>query len=239
MPNPERHELIEEENFEFDLESFLSYKNPNMQRYNELIADVEKKTREKRWDRDALYSGIGEAYLDRGVLNPQQKNYRPELQRVMNEKLRDKLLVELGGDSYFPVWFGVDTHIVVDRYLERSPENSNKTPSQPFKIHDFRKRGEVKIIRVPADMLDFVARIPDNSIDNFLMAGIDGAILPNEEYQEFLTREIVRATRLGGIIFGAHWIAPTFLEKNPLVKNITTEDVEDTGIGVYEKVEGK
>ena len=82
-----------------------------MQKYQELIADVEKKTKAKNWDWDIFQSGIGETIFDRGVLNPKRKEDQEELQQLISEKLRGRMLVEFGGRAYFPNWYGVKTHI--------------------------------------------------------------------------------------------------------------------------------
>ena len=56
---------------------------------------------------------------------------------------------------------------------------------------------------VTSDMLDFVARLPDNS-SNFVANGIDFLTSCDEgyDYRENLLREIVRAMRQGGVLFG-------------------------------------
>lgn len=50
-------------------------------------------------------------------------------------------------------------------------------------------------------MLDFVARLKDNST-NFTINGIDRLIIRSTRYEKALAREIVRATRINGLIFG-------------------------------------
>lgn len=207
---------------EINLREMLSYENPNMDKYKELISDVEKKTKLKNWDWDTFQSGIGETIFDRGVLNPGEKEDQAELQNLVLEKLANNTLIELGGRAYFPKWYRVKTHISVNRYAKCTPNNNDKVLSDPFSdvSHDFQQKNNMRFVEVPADMLDFVARLPDNSADNFFMAGIDGTIIPNEEYMESIMEEMARAVKPGGLIFGGHWPGmhwkhPDFIDVTP------------------------
>jgi len=240
IPHNEQPEV--EVKQEISLADMLTYENPNMQHYKELIADVEKKTKKNGWDWDAFQSGIGETIFDRGLLNPNRANEQADLQKLVREKLDGKTLVELGGRSYFPNWYGVKTHISVNRYLECNPKNNDKVPGNPFKnVHKGldadllamlgQQESKMQEVEVPADMLDFIARLPDNSIDNFFMAGIDGTIIPNREYMEVIMTEMARAVKPGGLVFGGHWPGAHW-EGLP---KVTPESATYYDVQVYEK----
>jgi hypothetical protein len=56
-------------------------------------------------------------------------------------------------------------------------------------------------IHVRADMLDFVSRLKDSSV-NIVINGIDGSIIKPKEYHELLAKELLRVVRDNGLIFG-------------------------------------
>ena len=90
---------------------------------------------------------------------------------------------------------GVRTYINVDRDYGDYPVN-------PLAALNEGDIGDLHKLSVKADMLDFVARMRDDSA-NFMLNGIDFASVPgSERYHEVLAQELVRATKPGGLVFG-------------------------------------
>ncbi len=56
-------------------------------------------------------------------------------------------------------------------------------------------------LHIRADMLDFLSRLK-NSSANVVINGIDGDIIPPEEYHQALAVELLRVVKDGGLIFG-------------------------------------
>jgi hypothetical protein len=124
---------------------------------------------------------------------------------ILNDCLRnylaDKILVDLGGGQGemgdIAHDFGASTYINV----ERAPYDETEAidPSTPI---EHQRKENFLSLRVHADMLDFVSRLRDGSIDNFVINGIDTYIIDNPRYHDALVKEILRATKKGGLIFG-------------------------------------
>lgn len=126
-----------------------------------------------------------------------EERFRDERLYLKN-KLKRTALVDLGcGETplgvgsalEFAVTARVEAYIGVDKY--KLPENGVDLPSG----------SKMKVAFVPEDMLVFVSRLSDNSV-NFLMSGIDWTIIQDHEYWQRLIKEIGRATIKGGIVVG-------------------------------------
>lgn len=99
----------------------------------------------------------------------------------------------------------------------------------------------MEALNVKTDMLNFVARLPDNSV-NFCLNGIDYYIIERDAYREALFKEIKRATKINGVIFG---IEQVIVRSDAELKSVGEELREELPFGreslgpdpdVFEKV---
>jgi len=126
-----------------------------------------------------------------------------ELQ-YFKERLQGQALVDLGGGSG-GVMFDLAANLArAQMYInvDRGRFHPNKPPNplEPTDIIPSQDQSRF-IVKVKADMLDFISRMKDGSA-NFAINGIDSIIVSDPRYNEALAKELVRATRSGGLIFG-------------------------------------
>lgn len=163
-------------------------------------------------------------WLDFGpdVEHPILKSDKEECERGCQffiQKLSGGVLVDLGGaegnlrESAL-VW-GVKTYINVDRGEYSWQKDGKRLPPNPLKAAVEFDESKLHIIGVNSDMLDFVSRMRDNSA-NFTINGIDFNIIEDDAYHAALAKEVIRATKPGGIIFGANSeiVHPLYALKN-------------------------
>ena len=147
----------------------------------------------------------------------------------MREKLKDSILVDLGCGARLASGFmfgtmdkySIAAYVGVDRYAW--PDTSYDPTLNQWKKNDNRKlirSGMPPIAKVHADMLDFVARLPDNSV-NFVLNGIDRFVISTgSEYHRTLAKEMIRALKPGGIICGADFTAISHLFDSNEVRDL-------------------
>jgi len=121
---------------------------------------------------------------------------------IFKDRLNGGILIDLGFGKVplmkaLATRYKSKTYIGVDRYSIGKEDES----SDPHKVMDDLSKNDIQAILVKSDLLDFASRIPDNSV-NFTINGIDKNIIPDEDYQKALVKEMIRATKKGGIIFG-------------------------------------
>jgi len=110
--------------------------------------------------------------------------------KLLSQKLAGKVLVDVGCGTFnnemvrFARGFGVATYVGVDISAEDGARNC----------------GKIRVLEKCGDMLEFVSRLPPESV-NFLINGID-FLGCNPEYLALMVGELTRATPIGGIIFG-------------------------------------
>lgn len=226
-----------------------SYDNPNKTRYAELAKNNEAWAADKT---TYLDSGLGDFQTPYGV--QWEELYRGTLAHVnRNEDLRtnyeaifvfikehckDSVLVDLGGnnlDIFSANNLQAGMYVGVNRYSDKKGEVDPRKPSS-ISMGTTNVHGLVEIssrsIYVKADMLDFVSRMPDASA-NFTINGIDRAIIDDIEYHKALAVEIARATRVGGVIFGAGSVSLRYLN----TKGIKEYEMNDAiNKRVFEKI---
>lgn len=224
--------------------------------YADLIRDLET----GRYGRisqtaDAEYSEAiwqwlgGEGMLYRGEKDDQIKQ---DWQR-MKDKLQGTVLVDLGcgwrletGGFMYSVVSGtkypVSAYVGVDRYAWSDiPYNPTLNQYEKAKNREIITAGSPPIGKVHADMLDFVARLPDNSV-NFVLNGIDHYVMAGGgEYHKALAREIIRTLKPGGIIFGADFSAIAHEldideARKAGLKRVTFPSYMRRDLGAFEKV---
>lgn len=163
------------------------------------------------------------------------------------DKLKNSILVDLGGGYWTSMAdetakdYSASALINVDKFMY--PKDM---PYDPLTPQDPGRSGAVlsypRHVFVRSDMLDFVARLPDNSV-NFMANGIDMFIMGrpsgiNLLYRSALGKEIVRAMKSGGIIFGNQfdYIWDEFDENQDVVRRrVALPEGFMNDIRVYEK----
>lgn len=178
------------EAFLLTLDNFL---NSPREEYKKLIKKAEKAV----WnDNEILLTPFSYLLEDR-LMFTHDEDVDVEID-FFRKRLGKKILVNLGGiaTGEFANFLGISTYICVDRYAY--PDD---IPADPCKNVDDKTIGSTHILYVKADMLDFISRIPDNSV-SIQIDGIDNTIIPDENYQEALAKECMRVIEKDGLIFG-------------------------------------
>jgi len=203
------------------LRNLLAYDNPNLPKYQRLIKFARK---ESRWQQPQEFAPAWGELLAKSfgykVVGPE--DYNPKMYEkargYFEEKLQGDILVDLGGGKRFGSQVmrslakksGVKTYINVDMCHGKTldPYTSSRAPSTDYPaLAEEEKERSMDELFVADDILDFLARLPDNSC-NFVANGVDHWVLGNAtsgtgyEYGEAVFREMVRATKKGGVMFG-------------------------------------
>lgn len=146
------------------------------------------------------------------------ENADPKLVELFKKAIAGNILCELGGAGgrmeFLAANMGASLYLEVDKYPNH--KKNDPTPIDPT-IGTVKKRefvikrpngkdhilieGEHDQIHVRADMLDFISRLKDNSV-NIVINGIDDFVIEVPEYHKALAKEIIRITKRGGVIFG-------------------------------------
>lgn len=187
------------------LRDLLSYDNQKLASYTPIIKEGSSSASENP-----------QPYSDNwgSILSHDTRYYHEDNQDLKEEHLRDieflktklkgDVLVDLGSGggrvSAIYSFADVKTDIGVEKFHSgRGPLDA----TEPEFACSYPRSGggETFHISVRDDMLDFVARVKNDS-SLFMLNGIDYSILPNPEYRMALAEEIIRATKEGGIVFG-------------------------------------
>lgn len=165
--------------------------------YLALITSQETRDNVERFQR----TEYSEKWLD--LLGSRAENAR----NFFKQKITGHPFIDLGGGMGLmrnvASKFGPTEYINVDRqYHEDLPPN-------PLEIHHSAPligNPDALEIDIHADMLDFVSRLKEG-VASFTLNGIDHSIVDNPKYHEALAKEILRATRKHGLIFGIQSIS--------------------------------
>ncbi len=167
----------------------------------------------------AKYKPLIDAFAarhDERILQPSSYPYSEMTEDIFDspyfrKQLKGNALVDVGAgtESYvrqFSAKVGARYLIEIEKYNRNS-----KTGWE-----DLSQKG-LQIMRFHSDMLDALARLPDN-FANVIMNGIDIHIISKRvegEYRAAVFEEIYRITRLGGIFFGENSIEEEDEEEFP------------------------
>jgi hypothetical protein len=161
-----------------------------------------------------------------------------KLVELFKKAIAGNILCELGGAGgrmeFLAANMGASLYVEVDKY-----PNHRKNDPRPIdptigvvKKRDFVLRrpgmedhvfieGIYNEIHVRADMLDFISRLKDGSV-NVVINGIDSFVIRIPEYHRLLAKEIMRVTKDGGVIFGNYsdslFIIRKMIEDDPKLK---------------------
>jgi len=194
------------ENKRIDLREFLSYDHPGDGEVQGVIAREEQAA--QAWDPSIWCVHTGGIWTD--IAYDDEKFAESRAKEYLSQKLKGKILVDLGcGPDPRPSVagkFGADTYIGVDKFNvgerddNRAPKPdpfTNVSKKSPEKARKYSEGADSILVR--ADMLDFVSRLPSNSV-NFMMDYVNGDIINRDEYVEAVVEELARATEEGGVV---------------------------------------
>jgi hypothetical protein len=116
---------------------------------------------------------------------------------VLKDRFKDKIFVDLGaGDREFGFMIskilGAKSYIGVEKFNGNLLETT--LSGIKFKKQKHQEKENLQIPEVAVendDMLSFLKRLPDNSV-NVFMSGIDQNVIGNPKYTEFIKKEIER-----------------------------------------------
>ncbi len=119
--------------------------------------------------------------------------------QFIKEKLSGETLIDLGcGEPGY-----TDAHLKELGISLAAYVGVDKKEFEQKWVEESKKQGGFPVEYINEDLLRFVAKIPDNSV-NFLISGIDEDVLRDSEYRKRLMVEIVRATKQGGLVLNYH-----------------------------------
>ena len=156
-------------------------------------------------------------------------NENPEVQEIFSKKLAGEIIIDIGcgSKSDFVLEsldkYNIKEYVGVDKELPEEIEQELKS---------YRKEHKYNINYKESDMLIFLSKLPDKSV-NIIMNGIDDDILTNDEYWKKLVEEITRVVKDGGIFTGSK-AGKMWLGELPDFKNIYSNQ-KHTQFFLYEK----
>ena len=190
--------LVEGEDKPFNITEFLQQPKDD---YSALIRQNDVESDLGHWEGMFLFTQRDDHLAE----NLNEKT--PERKKVfdfVSERLSEKMLVDLGAGrdrgriQNMAQRLGAKIYIGVDKffpYKEREEINSDQDLSYGEKQED------MQVATIKGDMLDFLSRLPDNSVC-ITMNGIDIDMVTSEAYINALVKEIIRVLHPSGIAFG-------------------------------------
>jgi len=251
-PEPDKEKIESPETEEkVSLRDFLTYENPNLPRYQRLIEE-ELKSGGTTFPQQ-FSEGWVDIYFNSSPNARGEEKYNPqgeqqkELRRLFGEKLQGEILIDVGGGQAefmqeLAKKSGVKRYINVDYWNRESDQPLDPYVGRPAqsdypRLPENERVRPMEAILVGADMLDFVARLPNNSC-NFVINGIDQYTASNNDYRKALMEELIRTTKVGGIVFGMG--SDIWLRDDPRLKDVGKKLGLDVGSytseAIFEKV---
>jgi len=202
--------------------------------YSRVIAEASREELDEG-ELSASYSHTWDRFVSRHKI----KDEDPRLVELFKKAISGNVLCELGGAGgrmeFLAANMDAGLYINVDKY-PNGIKNDPK-PVDPMvgviKQRDFvvKMSGMKDVvliegihdeIHVRADMLDFISRLKDASV-NIVINGIDSEVIKVPEYHELLAKEILRVTKKNGVIFGnmsdSLFILKSMIKKSPELKD--------------------
>ena len=178
------------------------------------------------------------------------KNDLENDRKFLHSKVQGSILVDLGSALLrmepLAHAFGASGYVGVDKFLASDVLAYNPLRNGTAYLNAMygKQYDQRQVAFVRADMLDFASRLPASSV-NFTLNGIGQQILGHRDedveqrYAEDLAREIYRATRKGGIIFGTNFHRVSDVYDNPKVgysEKLKTYSGNIRFVAAYEKI---
>ena len=216
---------VEKENKKINLRDLLQ---PPSEDYSKIIENNARMSRLESWPEFDLVASFSDNLQEdllgtEDAIGDHQREDREKVVNLFKERLRDSILVDLGGRNLDKLAEAMECkgYIGVDKYNWYKDQPLDPTENLS-KNSDYKN---TQNISVKADMLDFLSRLPDNSV-SISISGIDNAIARLPEYHNALVKEIARVCKRGGIIFG---VESTSLDKiNKAIQQRKPEIVDNS-----------
>lgn len=177
--------------------------------YSELISEAE---RHVFTDERALRANYAQKW--NSYYGSDRRGQNESIARQFDEALPESVLCDLGGYNGNMESVAASRNASLFINVDKYPGGLRDATPIDATAGTFSRRDYVSpisrtvivpgihnVIDVRADMLDFVSRLKDVST-NFTINGIDSDLIPVPEYHRAVAREMLRATKRNGIIFG-------------------------------------
>lgn len=211
---------------DFTLQEFLIKPKTD---YTELIKKTEKDSKAEEWINSGLDtsygSSVAEGLTDSPHIFETGNTTTEEVEKIfltLKERVRGKILVDLGSGTNNSMErlaeaLEASVYVKIDKFF-LNPKLINPTEI-------VRTKQGMQITGAISDMLDFLSKLPDNSVC-LTINGIDGLVIRNNEYHEALVREIVRVLVAGGAVFGTNSDCLSNIY-NTLISKGANEDISE------------
>jgi len=193
--------------------------------YSDLIHKAEAVSFDDAREMRANYDHVWETYQI-----PLLGTTIPEVVSTFAESLDGAILCDLGSDGRMDLSAAINKaslFISVNKYPGGVKSDLIDNPKVgDLRMVEFKDKltgtvlvpGVLRHIYVRADLLNFVSRLTDCSV-NITINGIDSDLIYVEGYHEAVAQEIMRVTKPGGVIFGnssvALYIIRDLIKSNP------------------------
>ncbi|HLD72504.1 MAG TPA: class I SAM-dependent methyltransferase [Candidatus Nanoarchaeia archaeon] len=210
-----------------DLKELLSYHNPRMEEYQKIIAGTVSKlitcegTNSLTLFMDNYKFFYGEETFSRG--------------------LTGRILIDLGcGWMHMAKYardYGAKAYLGVDKF-HPFPEPPAAKFQTCYQVEDnfvweTGMLGETEGFIVKGDMLELVARLPDQSA-SFVVNSVDATVIPSVRYHHALAEELERTTADGGIVFGMCSDVLKIMKQRRVLHRLEPERNDYSGLFVKE-----
>jgi hypothetical protein len=193
----EREKYYEAASAENRLSSLFEHGREIPPEYSVLISSQETRDNAERFQR----TEYSEKWLD--LLGTRAETAR----NFFKQKLAGHPLIDLGGGM--GLMRSLASELGSTEYINIDRQHHKNLPPNALEIRHSAPlvdNQDALEIDVQADMLDFVSRLKEG-VASFTLNGIDRFIVNNPKYHKALGKEILRATKKNGLIFGIQSIA--------------------------------
>lgn len=194
------HWKLSEKQTKPDLRTLFHYENPRAHEIAHVVMEAER--RHRLW----FDSHQAPWNLCARIKDRQDLSIVRDMYDFLRKHLAGKVLVSLGAVETPLSGALAETPpkviINVDRYDDRI--GPREAPLDPYMVTTVKHEPNSAVEwNVKADLLDFVSRLPDNSV-NLQLDGIDTVIIDDERFHRMLAQELIRVLRPGEILLGNH-----------------------------------
>lgn len=143
-----------------------------------------------------------------------------EVPGFLRKKTMGKILIDLGAGGGHRMQdlakkIGAKVYIKVDKTFGK-----DETPFDPSNdLSAGKMDGEMQVVTIKDDLLDFISRIPDGSVC-ITINGINSSLIEGGDYHDELAEEIGRAMHPDGVVFGRSSDCLTILSRRFSVQRI-------------------
>lgn len=209
----EELEATQSENIqeELNVTDLTSHSNSKIEYYKALAkkAETEQRIISSEEGFDTNFESLWDNLIRRSSTSTE------EIKDYLKKGIRNKILIDIAGQG------GLSD-------LARDCEAKLQVIVNKYRGGSDRTEGGLRILTVQEDALLFISKIKSNSVI-VAINGLDSIIIKNPEYHQVLAEEILRITKVGGLIFGMQSDALFILRRSKYKQNIMTLGVTSSG----------